>query len=333
MSDLALYLVAGPEAVDQLARLEPLVSFLGSEVLRGLQVLASDLRERVTYEEFELLPEERATHWLESLAPSLAENQIEEHFSSLLPEQRAVMMMLFAIHDGPVLFPMALVTDNCTDGEYALGVMASKAFLTTAFGDISDSAHRKSFEGMRSDAHICREYLSLYREGTPTGILLQALMLGEGHNQEFKSSSRRNLHTNTNDFRITEACLKSIAAFMNTEGGRLLIGVRDDGSIIGTECDGFSNTDKWLLHFTSVVKQNLHCVSEDVLTRMLVDTRNVDDKTVCLITCLRSSTPVYLNSEKDGEDAFYIRTGPGSTRLATSKAVNYIREHFQDGTG
>ncbi|RPJ37658.1 MAG: ATP-binding protein [Deltaproteobacteria bacterium] len=35
----------------------------------------------------------------------------------------------------------------------------------------------------------------------------------------------------------SRACSKTIAAFLNTEGGDLLIGVGDDGAIVGIERD------------------------------------------------------------------------------------------------
>src|SRR5262245_47038434 len=43
------------------------------------------------------------------------------------------------------------------------------------------------------------------------------------------------------------------AAFCNTGGGELLIGVGDDQTILGIEHDHFANNDKFLLHLRNLV--------------------------------------------------------------------------------
>jgi predicted HTH transcriptional regulator len=61
---------------------------------------------------------------------------------------------------------------------------------------------------------------------------------GESKSLEFKSTLRWSLKENRRDDKgVTHAALKTIAAFLNTEGGDLLIGVADDGSIVGIERD------------------------------------------------------------------------------------------------
>lgn len=50
---------------------------------------------------------------------------------------------------------------------------------------------------------------------------------------------------------MTHAVLKTIAAVLNTEGGNLLIGVADDGSIIGIERDQLGSDDKFMRHCQS----------------------------------------------------------------------------------
>ena len=56
---------------------------------------------------------------------------------------------------------------------------------------------------------------------------------------------------------VTQAVLKTIAAFLNTDGGDLLIGVSDDGSVVGIERDQFDNNDKFMLHLSQVVRNGL----------------------------------------------------------------------------
>ena len=54
---------------------------------------------------------------------------------------------------------------------------------------------------------------------------------------------------------MTHAVLKTIAAFLNAEGGDLLIGVADDKTVTGIEADRFDNDDRFLLHLSHVVTQ------------------------------------------------------------------------------
>ncbi len=59
------------------------------------------------------------------------------------------------------------------------------------------------------------------------------------------------------DRRVTHAALKTIAAFLNTEGGDLLIGVADDGSIVGIERDRLGTDDTFMRHLAQVVRNAL----------------------------------------------------------------------------
>ena len=80
---------------------------------------------------------------------------------------------------------------------------------------------------------------------------------GENDQVEFKSTLRWNLFANKKDPRLEHASLKTIAAFMNTHGGILLIGVADDGEILDLKSDQFPNHDKLLLHLTKLIKDKI----------------------------------------------------------------------------
>ena len=55
----------------------------------------------------------------------------------------------------------------------------------------------------------------------------------ESFEVEFKSTARWNLREGCKDKRMEDAVVKTIAGFLNTDGGTLLIGVGDDGRVIG----------------------------------------------------------------------------------------------------
>ncbi|MYK88953.1 MAG: DEAD/DEAH box helicase, partial [Acidobacteria bacterium] len=86
----------------------------------------------------------------------------------------------------------------------------------------------------------------------------ELLKLQESKTLEFKSSLRWNLQEDRKDDKhVTHAALKTIAAFLNTEGGDLLIGVDDDRKVLGIEHDRLENDDKFMRHLAQAVRNGL----------------------------------------------------------------------------
>jgi hypothetical protein len=143
---------------------------------------------------------------------------------------------------------------------------------------------------------------------------------GEDDTLEFKSTLRWNLRTNRADKGIELACLKTMVAFMNTEGGTLLVGVTDDGAISGIAADNFPNEDKFLLHFNNLVKEHIGLEFSELISFGL---KRIDNQSILVVDCGRSSAPVFLRH--GSEEEFYVRVGPGSRKLPTSKVLDYVR--------
>ena len=152
---------------------------------------------------------------------------------------------------------------------------------------------------------------------------------GESKTLEFKSTLRWNLRENRKDDKaITHAVLKTIAAFLNTEGGDLLIGVADDRSIVGIEVDQLENDDKFMRHLVQVVRNGLGDRAATCIDpRMQV----VHGKTVCVVSCQRSPEPVFLKwkgLETSPEGDFFVRQGPRTEKLSPDSAREFIRTRF-----
>jgi type I restriction enzyme R subunit len=166
-------------------------------------------------------------------------------------------------------------------------------------------------------------YLKRHREA---GELIQQ---GESKTLEFKSTLRWNLREDRkDDAAITHAVLKTIAAFLNTEGGDLLLGVADDGSVLGIDLDRLESKDKYLRHLAQVVRNGL---GDRAGTCIDPRTQAVQGKTVCLVSCQRSPEPVFLKwkgTEKRSEGDFYVRSGPGTIPLDPKDTEEYIRTRF-----
>ncbi len=153
--------------------------------------------------------------------------------------------------------------------------------------------------------------------------VLELIKKGENNQLEFKSTLRTNLHTNQFDKDIEFASLKTITAFLNTEGGTLLIGVSDNSEIIGIEKDSFFNNDRFLLHFTNLIKEHIGNQCIPYLTSELI---TINNKKILKVDCLKSRKPVFLKIGKN--ENFYIRIGPASVHLTGSRLVDYIRSNF-----
>ncbi len=152
---------------------------------------------------------------------------------------------------------------------------------------------------------------------------------GESKTLEFKSTLRWNLKEDRKDNRVTHAALKTIGAFLNTEGGDLLLGVADDGSVVGIERDGFDNDDRFMLHLGQVVRNALGDRAGTCIDPRI---QILDGRTVCVVSCQRSPEPVFLrwkNFESTEDGDFFVRSGPGTAKLPAQSAREYIETRFQ----
>jgi predicted HTH transcriptional regulator len=184
--------------------------------------------------------------------------------------------------------------------------------------------HRKHKELLEQNQQLAEELATTLESGsrdrdTRTERIKSIISSGESNRVEFKSTLRWNLKTDHSEKVIDKAWLKSVAAFLNSDGGVLLVGVEDNGNILGTEADNFDNEDKYLLHVNNRIQQHIGLEHAGFIGYQLVP---VDNKKVLLIECQPSPSPVFLKVSK--EEEFYIRVGPGSRRLSTSEVVAYV---------
>jgi CheY-like chemotaxis protein len=184
--------------------------------------------------------------------------------------------------------------------------------------------HRKHQKLLEQNQQLAEELATTLASGSRDGDTLterikSIISGGENNGVEFKSTLRWNLKTDRSEKVIEKAWLKSVAAFLNSDGGVLLVGVEDNGDILGIEADNFDNEDKYLLHVNNRIQQHIGLEHAGFIGYQLVP---VDIKKVLLIECRPSPSPVFLKISK--EEEFYIRVGPGSRRLSTSEVVAYV---------
>jgi len=157
-------------------------------------------------------------------------------------------------------------------------------------------------------------------EQTSSPALIQK---GETDRVEFKSTLRWNLHRNQNDQAIENASLKTLAAYLNTHGGTLFVGVADDGTLLDLESDRLPSDDKMLRHLISLIRDRL---GAHHMRFIRPNIERWNGKRLLRIDCLPADSPVYLRESQD--ESFYIRTGPASNRLRTSQIFDYIVRRF-----
>ena len=159
-----------------------------------------------------------------------------------------------------------------------------------------------------------------------TRWLKSLISSGESDRVEFKSTLRWNLKSDRAEKVIEKSWLKTVVAFLNTDGGVLLIGVADAGDILGTDADRFDSDDKYLLHVNNRIREHIGLEFVGFINFQLVP---VEGHKVLLIQCQPSPSPVFLKIGKD-ED-FYVRVGPGNRRLSTSEVLNYVTNRKTQG--
>ena len=153
--------------------------------------------------------------------------------------------------------------------------------------------------------------------------IAETIRAGESSAVEFKSSLRVNLHTKSPDSKIEHAVLKTLAAFLNTHGGTLVIGVDDKGVPLGLEPDGFQNDDKMDQHLANLIRDRLGAHHAFCLHPRFTD---YEGKRVLVVRCDPAKSPAYL---KDGKvEYFYIRTSGTTTELPASKIHDYVKQRF-----
>jgi len=154
--------------------------------------------------------------------------------------------------------------------------------------------------------------------------VMKEIDAGESSKLEFKSSLRTNLKTGEKDPRLERAVLKTIVAFLNSKGGTLLVGVADDGTIIGADVTSFENSrDKLLLHFNNLITSQIGSEYLPYVSYSLIDCCG---KSVLRVVCKRCDSPVFLNEGRDM--TFFVRSGPSSIDLHGMDLLYYANRNF-----
>lgn len=153
---------------------------------------------------------------------------------------------------------------------------------------------------------------------------------------EFKSSLRWDYRQEKVNPELEKVIMKTIAAFGNTDGGILLIGVDDDKNIIGLENDFQSlkkkDADYYEVHLRNIMHKLMGVKYVSKYIRTQFETFD-DQKVICKIKVISAKEPIYLkypNKNGQQEEKFYVRSGNSSHEIKSIAEINdYINSKFK----
>lgn len=160
----------------------------------------------------------------------------------------------------------------------------------------------------------------------------RAFEYGENSFIEFKPSLLYNFKTQLASIGVKSIIAKVICSFLNSNGGKLLIGLNDRGEIQGLEHDfSLSNKDNdfdfFRLEFENLLYQFF---DKNVYNYIRADFNSDYDKTFFEISIKPSDMPFFLINKKENRKEFYIRTITSSILINDiEEVVKYCLTHWK----
>ena len=150
---------------------------------------------------------------------------------------------------------------------------------------------------------------------------------GEDHTIEFKETLEYDVKQNKHNKDLNKECLKTIAAFLNTDGGTLLIGVRDDGEVKGIDRDlqyvQRKNRDGFELKLRNLLRNRF---APPPFRKVKITFKKPAKEVVCRIDV----NPVSLNRIIHLDDEVYIREGNTTIKLAGRALADWIQQRSRE---
>ncbi|WP_445955793.1 AlbA family DNA-binding domain-containing protein [Yeosuana sp.] len=147
--------------------------------------------------------------------------------------------------------------------------------------------------------------------------------LGEHDWVEFKSSIRYDYFKKIPNRELEVVIAKTIVGFMNAKGGKLIVGVDDEGKILGLENDfktlKHKNRDGFEREVFRIISTY---IDREACFSSHVSFYDLEGKDICLVDVEPSPHPVYVNDGKS--TTFYVRTGNATYPLSVKETVSYL---------
>jgi hypothetical protein len=154
---------------------------------------------------------------------------------------------------------------------------------------------------------------------------------GEHQNLEFKSTFYYDINQEKPNKERKFDITKTIAGFLNADGGTLLVGVEDDGNVYGLEKDYNSsfkkNKDSFLMEF----RNNLESSFKDVIVRRHIEysIQNLNGNEVLLVEIEKAREPIFL--KKDNQKVLFARKGNKTEPITDAEEIHeYVQDNWQE---
>ena len=185
-------------------------------------------------------------------------------------------------------------------------------------------------ERLRRDADLASRVAE--QLGLPGGAALrtidEVIANDEDFAVEFKSTARWDIKEGKPNKAMEDAVVKTVAGFLNTDGGTLLIGVGPDRQVVGLDYDyprvkppngdGFVN---WLTtHLNNAIG---HAAVMRTRARIALH----EGKEICRLDVARSSQPVWANTSQK-ERVFFVRMNNSTRELPDGELDDYLADRW-----
>lgn len=156
----------------------------------------------------------------------------------------------------------------------------------------------------------------------------EIILSGESETVEFKSSLRYDVRQKIVNKKLEYVVAKTIASFLNCEGGHLFIGIDDNMNVLGLDSDistlSKKNVDGLELQLLEVIKRY---VGSEYSTHIKISFPIYDSQKICHVKVSKSSRPVFITYE--GREDFFVRSGCSSQSLGRGEQRIYEQEHWK----
>jgi ATP-dependent Lon protease len=165
---------------------------------------------------------------------------------------------------------------------------------------------------------------------SPSQATSNLIAAGESKVVEFKQTARVNSHTGQRDPVMEQMLVRTVAGFMNAEGGTLLIGVTDSGDVFGIETDYRTlgkkqDRDRFAVWLTGYLDNTL---GPTAASRVNISFDNFNNGTVCRVDVEPGTAPTFARGAK-GDAEFYVRLSNATRLLNTAEALEYVRTRWR----
>jgi hypothetical protein len=155
---------------------------------------------------------------------------------------------------------------------------------------------------------------------------------GENDSLEFKSSLRWDYRQCEVNKKLEDVIIKSVAAFANGEGGTLLIGVDDDGNVLGLDNDYAAlkaDKDKFELHLRNLFNNQFGVAFTSKSIKVAFP--EMGESEICQVDVERAGEPMVVTLKGgDGQktERFFVRSGNSSQEIPLSQMKAFMDGRF-----